>query len=55
MGEFSPCSYNTPHDINNDHLFMKRTYSLASSTHTPDNSVRYGYKDFNPGDFTYEF
>ncbi|CDW87678.1 protein kinase domain containing protein [Stylonychia lemnae] len=53
-GEFSPCSYTTPHDQNNDLLFFKRTYTPTSSGATPEHSVKFGLRDFNPGDFTYE-
>eukprot|EP00347_Sterkiella_histriomuscorum_P008889 403343359 len=52
--EFSPCSYTTPQDFNNDMQFARRTYSPTSSGQTQDNSLRFGLKDFNPGDFTYE-
>ncbi len=38
-----------------DFNFGKRSFSNSSSPdRTPDTSVRFGFRDFNPDDFSYE-
>ena len=56
QNDLSPCSYNTRLNFPNNEFFLyRRTYSYTSSVNTPDASVRFGLRDFNPDDFKYEY